>query len=99
MRQADPEKAVRDFGRRVAEERAKQGWTQAQFAELAEFSVRYLQGIEAGKENVTIKSAAVIANLLSVQLRVLFDSPTTKQRGPGRPARPGARKSAARRRA
>jgi ribosome-binding protein aMBF1 (putative translation factor) len=43
MRQADPEKAVRDFGRRVAEERAKQGWTQAEFAEMADFSVPYLQ--------------------------------------------------------
>lgn len=85
MRAADPEKAVRDFGRRVGEERARHNWTQAQLAEEAGVSLRYIQQIEAGGENLTIKSTVEIANVLGVSVAALFTAPKTKRPARGRP--------------
>ena len=85
MRAIDPERAVADFGRRVAEERTRHGWTQAEFAARAEVSLRYAQHIEAGYQNVSITTAVRFANALDVPLWTLFKLPRTRRPKRGRP--------------
>lgn len=84
-RAPDPDEAVHAFGRRVAEVRLERGWTQEQLAERAEVSVRWVQHIEQGTQNLTIRSVAKLAGVLRVALPALFESPQTPKRGRGRP--------------
>jgi transcriptional regulator with XRE-family HTH domain len=56
MRLANPERVRRDIGRRVAELRVARELTQERLAEKAAVSVKYLQRVEAGRENLTIES-------------------------------------------
>ncbi|MBK9033454.1 MAG: helix-turn-helix transcriptional regulator [Myxococcales bacterium] len=63
-RAIDPDEAVRAFGRRVAEVRHDRGWTPEQLAERAEVSVRYVQHIEQGTQNLSIRSAVKLAGVL-----------------------------------
>lgn len=81
----DPDELLRDLGRRVAELRAARGLTQQQFAEELEVTVRYLQGIEAGGENLSVRSLSKLADALEVEVRALFDEPTTRTVRVGRP--------------
>jgi transcriptional regulator with XRE-family HTH domain len=85
MRAIDAGRAVRDFGRRVGEERARRRWTQAEFAERIGVSVRYVQHIEAGTQNVSIASAVRLANALHVPLTSLFEPPSSRRPQRGRP--------------
>ena len=85
MRAIDSERAVEDFGRRVAEERANHGRTQAEFAARIEVSLRYVQHIEAGYQNVSITTAVRFANALDVPLSSLFKLPRTRRPKRGRP--------------
>ena len=85
MRSSDLDQVVRDVGRRVGEERGRRAWTQEQFAETLGYSLKFAQRIEGGRENLTIKSAAILADALGVPLVALFKKPRTKQPGPGRP--------------
>ena len=85
MRTIDPERAVEDFGRRVAEERTKRSWTQAAFAVRLGVSLRYVQHIEAGYQNVSITTAVRFANALDTPLSALFKPPRTRRRKRGRP--------------
>lgn len=60
--------------------------TQEKLAERAEVSVRYVQRVEAGSENVTVRTLAKFANALRVDLAALLSPPATLRRaGPGRP--------------
>ena len=95
-RAPDPDEAVRAFGRRVAEVRHERAWTQEQLAERAEVSVRYIQHIEQGRQNLTIRSAVRLAWVLRVQLGELFQAPRRGKPPKGRPrsrarARSGSR--------
>jgi ribosome-binding protein aMBF1 (putative translation factor) len=85
MRSTDLDQLVRDVGRRVAEERVRRGWTQEVFAEALGHSLKFTQRIEAGRENMTIRTIASLADTLGVRLATLFNKPRTKQPGPGRP--------------
>ena len=67
-----PDDAVRSLGRRVAEARRAGGWTQEQVAERAGFSIKYLQRIEGGRENLTIKSLVELAALLEIEVAAFF---------------------------
>ena len=73
-----PELVLRHFGRRVAEVRVERGMTQEQLAEKAEVSARYIQMVESGEENLSIKKAARLSNVLAVPLASLFSRPTGK---------------------
>jgi transcriptional regulator with XRE-family HTH domain len=85
MRSSDLDQVVRDVGRRVAEERGRLGLTQEQFAETLGYSLKFTQRIEGGRENMTVRTAAMLADALGVPLVALFRKPRTKQPGPGRP--------------
>lgn len=86
-----PADVLRDVGRRIAELRAAQGWTQEQMAEALDVNLPYLQRIEGGRENLTVRSLARLAHVLGVRVGALFEAPTDRTvRGPGRPRRPRA---------
>ena len=89
MRSHDIDDTVKNVGRRVAELRAKAGLTQDQQAERLGFTLKYLQRIEGGGENLTVRSLVKIASAIGVPVTGLFLRPRTKQAGPGRPKRRG----------
>jgi transcriptional regulator with XRE-family HTH domain len=87
VRSHDIDDTVKNVGRRVAELRAKAGLTQEQQAERLGFTLKYLQRIEGGGENLTVRSLVKIAGAFGVRVTELFRKPRTKQSGPGRPKR------------
>lgn len=72
----------------MAELRSGHGFTQEQLAEQLDVTPRYVQMVEAGDENLTVKSLAKIADALSVHVRELFDEPENREVQVGRPRRP-----------
>ena len=90
MAAPDPERVLRDVGRRIAELRAGRGLTQERLAELANFTVQYLQRVEAGRENLTVRSLAALAGLVGAQVADLFAAPANREVRPGRPRKPPA---------
>lgn len=87
----DPDTLIQQVGRRVAELRVEAGQTQAQMAERVEVSVQYLQRVEAGQENLTLRSLAGLANVLDVEVVALLQAPRKLTTRRGRP--PGDRGS------
>lgn len=85
MTSADPKRLRRDVGRRIAELRQEFGLTQEQLAELFEVSSRYVQSIEAGRENLTLDTLAKIARVLATDVVRFLEPPKTKPPRPGRP--------------
>lgn len=82
----DPEQVLRDIGRRVAELRMKQGMTQERFAEaVLGVSLKYLQAVEAGRENLTVISLVKLANLANANVAELFTPPASREIRRGRP--------------
>jgi len=96
VRTRDIDDMVKNVGRRVAELREEAGLTQAQLAERFGFELKYLQRIEGGGENLTIRSLAKISEVLGVGVTELFRKARSKQGAPGRPKK---KVSGARRRA
>ncbi len=84
MRPVDPDRVVRQVGRRFAELRTAAGMTQDEYAELLGVSLKYLQRIERG-ENLTIRSLVKLTNGLGVSVLELFLPPRNMQRLRGRP--------------
>jgi transcriptional regulator with XRE-family HTH domain len=79
----------RDLGRRIAEVRAERGLTQEALAEKVEVSVRYVQSVEGGRENLTVETLAKLGNTLRVAVAALFTVPATRKVKRGRPVRVG----------
>jgi transcriptional regulator with XRE-family HTH domain len=70
----------------VAERRHSYGLTQEQLAEKLDVSLKYLQRVEAGDENLTIASVVKLANALAVEPNYLLRPPRSAvRRRPGRP--------------
>jgi transcriptional regulator with XRE-family HTH domain len=86
---ADEVKA--SVGRRISELREARSWTQEAFAERAECSVKYVQSVERGDENLTIVTLTKFAWLLRVRVADLFAAPAS--RGPKKPGRPRSRRA------
>lgn len=86
MRRKSFDRVIGDIGRRVAEIRRDRGWTQAELAERLDVGTNYLKMIEAGRENMTVRSLVTLAAMLDVDLAALFATP--RDRGPRRPGRP-----------
>jgi len=73
------------IGRRIAELRAASDMTQERFAEKAGITPQYLQRVEAGNENLTIRSLERFSVLLGVSIDDLFQMPSNLSTRPGRP--------------
>jgi len=85
MRPTAPDRALRDVGRRIAELRVARGFTQEELSAQADCSLKYWQAIEAGRENLTVKSLVRIANLLWVRPADLWKPPKSRHVRRGRP--------------
>lgn len=90
MAPVDPYRVVAWVGGRVAERRQALGLTQEQLAEQLDVSIKYLQRLEAGRENLTVRSMANLANTLDVAPSYLIKPP--RRRVVRRPGRPKKRK-------
>ncbi len=89
VKAVDPEKLAQQVGRRVAEVRSGRDLTQAELAERLEVSIRYLQSIEAGRENLTLETISRLATVLGARPIDFFLPPVTKKPRPGRPKKSG----------
>ena len=87
MRRTDPDRLLRDLGRRLAELRAEAELTQEELAEQLDVTARYVQSLEGGQENLTVKSLATLADALGVGVAKLFDVPKSRIVRQGRPPR------------
>jgi transcriptional regulator with XRE-family HTH domain len=85
MPPTDPDHFVRNAGRRIAELRSAQGWTQEDFAEAAEVSLSYVRQVEAGTENLTLRSLVKLANVLHVKPLDLLQPAKLRNARVGRP--------------
>jgi transcriptional regulator with XRE-family HTH domain len=85
MRRATSEEVLRDIGRRVAELRRARHLTQEELAEGANFAFKYLQRIEAGRENLTVKTLVRLADSFGVTVGQLFRAPRSRVVRLGRP--------------
>ena len=81
----DTEEILRAIGRRIAEIRSEKGLTQEAFADRADITPQYLQELERGKQNFSIKTLNRLAKLLGVPFEALFVPPKTMESRPGRP--------------
>jgi transcriptional regulator with XRE-family HTH domain len=93
---ADPDATQRLVGRRVAHHRQRRGWTQEVLAERVGVSTKYLQRIEAGRENLSLRSLATIAAALGCRPFDLLRP--MRSMAPVRRGRPRARRRPATRR-
>ena len=84
MRRSDPNRVLRDLGRRVAELRRERGMTQDRFAEHWNVSVGYVRRVEAGT-NLSVVSLLTLADLLGVRVQDLFEPPKSRRIVRGRP--------------
>jgi transcriptional regulator with XRE-family HTH domain len=71
--------------------------TQAALAERAGVSVKYLQRVEWGHENLTVASLVTLANLLRVAPIDLFKPARLRNAKPGRPPMQSKRDASAQR--
>ena len=67
------QKIKRLFGKRVRERRLALGLTQQELADRAGLHRSYIGEIELGRRNVTLKSAAKIAEVLQVDVASLLE--------------------------
>lgn len=86
MKRPDSKRVLKDLGRRVAELRRETGQTQADLAERLKVTSRYIQSVEAGRENLTVESLTLLASVLDAPVATLFEPPTSH--APRRPGRP-----------
>lgn len=85
MRPLNPLRVRENIGRRIAERRAELGLTQAELAEIAEVTLRYVQAVEAASKAILVDSLVKFANALESPMATFFEPARTKKRGPGRP--------------
>ena len=77
----------RNLGRRIGELRVALDLTQEKLAERLKVSPRWLQSVEAGRENLTIDTIVKIANGLRTDVRAFFENASTPRPKRGRPRR------------
>ncbi|MBE7449208.1 MAG: helix-turn-helix transcriptional regulator [Kofleriaceae bacterium] len=84
------DETLRLVGRRIAHARVRRGWTQEALAERYGVSTKYLQRIEAGRQNLSLRSLARIAAALGCRPFDLLRPMRSMARV--RPGRPRARR-------
>lgn len=65
--------AVQKFGARIKKIRKAKGMTQEQLTEKARIDYSFMNRIEGGKKNPSLKTIAKLARALGVKLSELFD--------------------------
>ena len=86
----DPDDAIlRAVGARVAELRRERGMTQDVFAQRLQVSTKYIQRLEQGSENLTLRTLARVAAELGISPLVLMLPPLSDRRA--RVGRPSAK--------
>jgi len=83
MRPINPDRLLEDVGLRLSELRKAQNLTQQALALKLNVSMRYVQVVEAGAENLTLRSLAAWASILHVPVTSMFEAPATRKRRPG----------------
>lgn len=87
---SDPDDAIlRAVGARVAELRRERGMTQDALAQRLEVSTKYLQRLEHGTENLTLRTLARMASEFRISPLLLLLPPLTERKP--RVGRPSAR--------
>jgi len=81
----DPDRLLRDAGRRLAEFREERALTQQELADKLGVSMRYVQSVEGGAENLTLRSLAGYASVLGVSIPEVFLPPVSRRPKVGRP--------------
>lgn len=81
----DPSRLLADLGRRIAELRVDRGLTQEGLAEKMRVTPRYVQSVESGVENLTMRTLAKFANALAIPIVSMFMVPQRPRPRPGRP--------------
>ena len=87
MRPIDPNRLLEQVGRRIAELRRSREWTQQELADQLGVTLRYVQSVEGGGQNLGLRSLAGWANVLGVAVSALFEAPASRRPRPGRPQR------------
>ena len=85
MEARDVDTVMKSVGRRIAELRHGQNWTQDELATELDVTVKYVQRVEGGAENLTLKSLVRVADLLDVDVSELFAEPLSLDVRMGRP--------------
>ena len=69
----DYEKLLKTIAHNIKVERAIKSMTQAQLAEIIGVHEKYIGVIEAGKQNITLKTLNKIANSFNIDITKLFE--------------------------
>lgn len=85
MRATDPDRVLRAVGRRVAELRVASGLTQERLAEQLSVSTKYVQQIESGTQNLSLRSLVRLADAVSAPVAALLEQPKSPRSPIGRP--------------
>ena len=81
------ERLIRSVGQRIGELRVAAGLTQSDLAVALDLSLKYVQRVEGGTANLTLRSLEQFAFALGVTAADLFVEPTARPRRAGRPLR------------
>lgn len=76
----NPNDVVAVFGANVKARRLRLGLTQAQLAEQSGLLQQYVSLVELGKQNVTLATAQILAEVLGRHLRAMLSVPGTRRR-------------------
>lgn len=76
----DVRELYRSVGRRIGEVRAARGITQEQIAEQLDVTVGYIQQVETGRKNLSLKSLATFADALGTVVSEFFTLPQSPVR-------------------
>lgn len=87
MRHRGPERVIRDIGRRIAELRVAKGWTQEKFAEVLGMATQNVARLEQGRSDCRVSTLVRVARGLGCDPRALWEAPSSRRPGPGRPRR------------
>lgn len=85
------DRVLQDLGRKLAELRRRKGLTQEELSALLDCTPQYLQRVEAGQENLTVRSLVKFGEALGVTVAGLFRPPRSRVIRVGRPPTKRAR--------
>lgn len=72
---------LRDIGRQIAHHRARAGLTQEELAARLDVSVKYVQAVEGGRKNLSVRSLATFADAVQASVAALFEPPPSERPG------------------